>query len=95
MEERPHPQRDRAAGRRVQAQDQDANGASIGRHGGHVVLGFTRLGADRHGKVDGWDSLPPSQAISRLTSQLDQIFSKCRRLAAKNFNHLPDGTPYD
>jgi transposase-like protein len=36
--------------------------------------------------------LLPSQVISRLTSQLDQISSKCRRCAAKNFNRLPDGT---
>ena len=41
-------QRHRAPPRRVQAPDQDADRAALGRDGGDAVLGAARLGPDRH-----------------------------------------------
>src|SRR6266566_1690351 len=35
---------------------------------------------------------PPNQSIGQLTSLLDQIASRCRRLRRFNSNHIPDGT---
>ena len=48
MAQRAHHQCDRAAARRVQAKDQDANRAAVSRHRRHVVLGVARLWTDQH-----------------------------------------------
>ena len=46
--QRAHHQRDRAAARGVQAQDQDADRAAIGGHCRHAVLGAARVRPDQH-----------------------------------------------
>ncbi|MGY4463993.1 hypothetical protein ACVWYI_008006 [Bradyrhizobium sp. LB13.1] len=48
MEERTHHECNRAAARRVQATDQDADRVAISGHGGNVVLGFARFRPDQH-----------------------------------------------
>jgi ParB-like chromosome segregation protein Spo0J len=48
MEERAHHQRDRAAARGVQTEDQDADCAAVGRYSGHVVLGAACFRPDQH-----------------------------------------------
>ena len=48
MAKRANNKRDRTSARRVQAADQNANRAAIGRYGGDVALGATRLRSDQH-----------------------------------------------
>ena len=48
MAQRAHHQCNRAAARRVQAKDQDANRAAVSRHRSHAVLGAARLWTDQH-----------------------------------------------
>ncbi|MGY4501267.1 hypothetical protein ACVWYH_005198 [Bradyrhizobium sp. GM24.11] len=48
MEERTHHECNRAAARRVQATDQDADRVAISGHRGNVVLGFARFRPDQH-----------------------------------------------
>ena len=50
MAQRAHNKRDRAAARRVQAKDQNADRAAVGRHRRHAVLGVARLRPDQHAK---------------------------------------------
>src|ERR1700732_2994904 len=48
MAKRANNERDRTPARRVQAPDQNADRATIGRYGGDVVLGAARLRSDQH-----------------------------------------------
>ena len=48
MAKRENNERDRTSTRRVQAADQNADRAAIGRYGGDVVLGAARLRSDQH-----------------------------------------------
>jgi transposase-like protein len=48
MAKRENNERDRTSSRRVQAADQNADRAAIGRYGGDVVLGAARLWSDQH-----------------------------------------------
>ena len=48
MAQRAHHECDRAAARGVQATDQDADRAAVGRHRRHAVLGAARLRPDQH-----------------------------------------------
>jgi hypothetical protein len=48
MAKRENNERDRTSTRRVQAADQNADRAAIGRYRGNVVLGAARLGSDQH-----------------------------------------------
>ena len=61
MAQRAHDQRDRAAARGVQAKDQDANRAALGRHRGDVVLGVARIRTDQHAQ-SRWLANPRRQA---------------------------------
>ena len=45
---RENNERDRTSARRVQAADQDADRAAIGRYGGDVVLGAARVRSDQY-----------------------------------------------
>jgi len=48
MAKRENNERDRTSARRVQAADQNADRAAIGRYGGDVVLGAARFRSDQH-----------------------------------------------
>jgi transposase-like protein len=48
LPKRENNERDRTSARRVQAADQDADRAAIGRYGGDVVLGAARVRSDQY-----------------------------------------------
>jgi putative transposase len=65
MEERAHHQRDQAAARGVQTEDQNTDGTAVGGYRCHAVLGLACFRAHQHAQepalakagVDGWQTL--------------------------------------
>ena len=82
----------RTSARGVQAADQDADRAAVGRYRGDVVLALLASGQITMRKVDGWHTLASRSRSSQLTSPPDPLPLNAAGAASPNSNTTGDGT---